>query len=289
MNKLVVGCGYLGSRVAARWLADGSTVFATTRSPKRAERLRQQGFLPLVADVTDPQTLRSLPHVDTVLYAVGFDRRSDKSMREIYVDGLRRVLESLPAENVSKFLYISSTGVYGSSGGAWIDETSPCRPEREGGRVCLAAEEALRARPLGAGAVVLRLAGIYGPGRIPSRAAILAGSPVAADPEAHLNLIHVDDAVEAVLAAERRAPPGSLYLVSDGHPPLRREFYREVTRLWDVPVPTFVPPSPREAPARRGGEDKRISNRRLLDELQLRLSFDNYRDGLAHIRASDMT
>ncbi len=166
MTKLIFGCGYLGLRVAHLWREAGVVVYAVTRSESRAKELEAVGLRPLVADVTDPRSLQGLPRAESVLYAVGFDRAGGANMREVYVDGLRHVLEALP-EETGRILYISSTGVYAQSGGEWVDEDSPYQSVRESGRVCREAEELLRSHRLGPRSIILRLAGIYGPGRIP--------------------------------------------------------------------------------------------------------------------------
>src|SRR4051794_15310888 len=103
MDKLIIGCGYLGQRVAPLWQKQGHRVLATTRS---LERWSAAGIQPIQCDVLDPASLRRLPQADTVLYAIGFDRSSGASMRAVYVDGLAHVLENLPAPR--KFIYISS-------------------------------------------------------------------------------------------------------------------------------------------------------------------------------------
>jgi len=205
MFKLIFGCGYLGSRVAAQWLAAGEQVASVTRSEERVGELQRQGLWPIVADVTRPETLGQLPAAETVLFAVGFDRQSGKSRQEVYVDGLHAVLDALPAET-GRVIFISSTGVYGQLGGGWVDEESPCRPVREAGRAMLAAEQVLAAHPLGRRGVVLRLAGLYGPGRLLRAADLLAGRPLSVPAGNWLNLIHVDDAAAAVLAAESFSP-----------------------------------------------------------------------------------
>ena len=143
--KLIFGCGYLGGRVAERWLAAGDVVAAVTRSAARAAEFHQRGLQPLIADVTRPESLGQLPTAETVLWAVGFDPHGGKSRWQVYVDGLRAVLDALP-EETGRLVFISSTGVYGDSGGDWVDEDSPCRPTREAGQTLLAAEQA-PARP----------------------------------------------------------------------------------------------------------------------------------------------
>ena len=154
-TRLIIGCGYLGLRVAKRWRAQGDRVFAVTRSAERADAFRQQGLLPVLADVTRRDTLAALPAAETVAYSVGYDRTAGRSMREVYVAGLLAVLGSLPA-SVGRVIYISSTGVYGQSGGDWVHENSACEPTRESGRICLEAEQTLRAHALGRRAVARR-------------------------------------------------------------------------------------------------------------------------------------
>jgi nucleoside-diphosphate-sugar epimerase len=283
MLRLIVGCGYLGSRVARRWLDAGDEVFVVTRSSERAATLAAEGYRPLVADVTEPATLGGWPSAATVLYAVGHDRKSMKPMEQVYVEGLRNVLAAL-ATTSRRFIYISSTGVYGDSEGEWVDETTPCRPTRPGGRACLAAEQVLASHPLAEKSVILRMAGIYGPGRIPRRAAMLASEPIAAPRDGYLNLIHVDDAAQAVVAAaERTMVMPRTYLVADGNPGLRENYYAELARVVGAPPPRFVDPPADSAAAGRATADKRICNLRMLDELVIQLRYPSYREGLAAI------
>ena len=187
---LVVGCGYLGIRVARAWHDSGRAVTALTRN--RADELRREGLTPLVGDVTDADSLtglRGLPPVGTLLYAVGLDRKAGKPMREVYCRGLDNVLAMLPA--VDRIIYISSTSVYAQTGGAWVDGDSPAEPAEpaeENGRVVLDAERILQhTRP---DAVILRFAGIYGPGRLLREAALKAGEVYSGDADQWLNLIH---------------------------------------------------------------------------------------------------
>lgn len=281
MAKLVLGCGYLGMRVAQRWKQQAADVYVLTRSAERAQKLAGSGLIPVVGDVTLDDPWPVLPEVDTVLFAIGFDRSSGKRIHEVYVDGLRRTLERL-SRQIHQFIYISSTGVFGQTAGEVVTEQSPCHPNREGGRACWEAEQLLAAHPLGRRSVVLRLAGIYGPGRIPKLDEVRAGRPVVADPDACLNLIHVDDAVEVVLQAETRAVPPALYLVSDGHPVRRRDFYEYLAQLVGAPRPTFETVAGGDENA-RGGGDKRVDPSRMLQELQPLLNYPTFREGLAQI------
>lgn len=276
-------------RVATLWGNSLHTVYVVTRQSDRSVEFRDRGWIPLVADVCQPDSLRDLPSVDTVLFAVGYDRSSAESIGQVYVGGLENTLRAL-APSVQRFIYTSSTGVYGQADGQWVDETAACQPTRAGGVACLEAEKALLAHPLGRCAVILRLAGIYGPGRIPRVKQLQAGQPIAAPSEGYLNLIHVDDAARVVLAAESRAPGGSIYCVSDGQPVVRREYYEQLARLTGSPPPAFAPP-PADSPAsQRAGSSKRVRNERLLRELRVTLDYPSYREGLAAIvRAAECT
>jgi nucleoside-diphosphate-sugar epimerase len=266
---LVIGCGYLGRRVAAAWRERGRTVYALTRG--RVAELAAAGCVPVIGDVTNPSGLKHLPHVETVLYAVGRDRAAGASMRDVYVTGLSNVLAALPPP--AKFLYVSSSSVYGQTGGEWVTEESPTEPAEESGRVVLEAERTLRTHfP---SAVILRFAGIYGRGRLLREREIRTGTPLVGDADKWLNLIHVDDGVRAVLAAEARAAPGETYNVSDGEPVTRRDFYTELARILGVPPARFIP-----GPNARGETHRRVSNAKAREQLGFVPQFPNYRFGL---------
>ncbi len=258
-------------------------VHVITRSAVHADQFSSLGLHPIVAEVTDPASLDELPKVDTVLYAIGYDRAAGPSMRDVYVNGLRNMLDAL-ASQAPRFIYICSTSVYGQIDGSWVDEKSPCEPTRENGRICLDAEQVLVEHQLAPRSIRLRLAGIYGPGRIPRRETLRAGLPIDAPSDGFLNLIHVEDAVEIVLAADRcLTPPSRLYTVSDGHPVLRKEYYRELARLAGGPEPRFVVPPADSAAANRSQSDRRIKNTRVLEDLHVTLKYPTYREGLAEI------
>jgi nucleoside-diphosphate-sugar epimerase len=274
MAKLIIGCGYLGKRVAELWHKQGQHVLATTRSPEHAAAFRLQGWEPIVCDVLDRASLQALPRAETVLYCVGFDRTAAASMREVYVDGLRNVLEVMPPPG--RFIHVSSTSVYAQCEGEEVDENSPTEPEGESGRIVLEAESLVHAKM--PQAVILRFAGIYGPGRWMRRRSIESGEPIDADPDRWLNLIHVADGASAVLAAEALAQPGAVYNVSDGHPVRLRDFYTTMAERLQAPAPRFAEPVrsvESSQPANR-----RISNGKMIRELRVDLAFPSYREAL---------
>ena len=271
VRRLVVGCGYLGERVARSWRDAGDEVYATTRGD-RADALSRAGLRPLTMDVTQgPALAGALPAVDTVVFAVGRARRSGSTMFDIHVAGLHSVLDALP-EATGRVIYVSSTGVYAQDAGEWVDEDSVCEPTREGGKACLSGERLLLAHARGRDGLVLRLAGLYGAGRVPRSADVTEGRSIAGSRDAYLNLIHVEDAVRAVVAAAASRPAISrTYVVSDGHPTTRGEYVQLLATRLGVAPPSF------EGGA---GVGKRVRNARAVHQLGLRLTYPSYREGL---------
>ena len=332
---LIVGCGYLGIRVAQMAIESGASVSATTRRPERAKALAALGIEPCLADWTDARTLRRLPEADHVLVAVSFDPVSGHDRESAIVGGLRHLIGRLypPAtagppsavgppstagpspvdvrrQSPVDLCYISTTGVYHQSDGCWVDETSPTKPTRSGGLAHLRAEQLLHRLIPNQPWTILRLAGIYGPGRVPRVADVIAGRPIATDPMGFLNLIHVSDAARAVIGAWQRgvsaraacppdrrlapidqAPDGQrprprrhkLYVVADDRPVIRGEFYREISRICQSPPPRFTATNADSPGQRRAESNKRIWNRRVRRDLLATLRFPSYREGLRDV------
>ncbi len=269
---LIFGCGYLGRCVAEKWLKQGRRVFAVTRGGS----ILPAGVERIVGDVVQPETLKALPSVDTVLYAIGFDRTAGPSMRAVYVDGLANVLTHLPQPK--RFVYVSSSSVYGQTDGVWIDESAPTKPAEESGRIVLEAESLLLAKL--ASTIILRFSGIYGPGRLLRRQTIEKGEPIVGDADKWLNLIHRDDGVRAVLAAETRGTPGCVYNVCDDHPVRRRYFYTTLARVLGAAPPMFVTPPANQPIPPHERAHRRINNLRLKRDLGVVLQYPNYDQGL---------
>ena len=200
------------------------------------------------------------------------------------------------ARRPEKLVYLSTTGVYGDCGGALVDETRPLHPATDRARRRLAAEEVLGtwSRETGAALVTLRVAGIYGPGRLPL-AALRAGQPVLDRAEAPCsNRVHVDDLAAICLAAAERAPAGAVYNVCDGEHSTMTDFYIAVAEAFDLPRP----PQISRAQARQVlspallsylAESRRIDNRRLLAELGITLRYPTLQRGLVACRDDGYT
>jgi len=282
-GTLIVGCGYIGSRVAAvlKAMPNRGPVFAMTRSRQKADALAGAGYQPVIADWTDRRTLTSLPPCQRVLVAVSYDSKSGVSREDSQVGGLSNLLDFLPAG--VDICYLSTTGVFHQSAGSWVDESSPARPVGEGGKAHLRAEELLHRRRPTAPWTILRLAGIYGPGRIPRVADVLAGRPIQGPHSGYLNLIHRDDAAAAILANWTH-PPGRqrLYLVADDCPVIRSRFYQQIATLSGVAHASFAP-TDKPSLSARSASNKRIWNRRLRRDLLPKLNFPTYVQGLTDL------
>lgn len=266
---LIFGCGYTGLRVARLWRQTGQPVYALTR--QRAAFLAEQGIIPLLGDIVQPQQLPSLPAAPFVLYAVGYDRSSGRSMREIYLDGLVHIVQRL--SRPCRFVYVSSTSVYGQTDGSWVDEDSPTEPIDEGGHIVRHAESLLRQHL--PGAIVLRSAGIYGPGRLLRRREQLCqGEAIPGDPERWLNLIYVDDLAQAICLGLHQAPEGSLYNIVDDQPVTRRYYYTRLAELYHAPAPRF------SSQAEQRSHHRRIRNQRACMQLGWRPQYPSIDVGL---------
>lgn len=275
MKKLIIGCGYVGLRLAERWSAQGDHVFAVTRKPERAAEFARRGWQALVLDICDSRNV-VLPEVDVIVFAVGFDRASGRSMHEVYVNGLEHMLERPPA--CDRFIYVSSTSVYGQTNGEIVDEEAETAPLESSGQVVLEAERTLQAGC--PGSIILRLAGIYGPGRLLREKALRDGAPITAAPDRWLNLIHVEDGVRAILAAEVRGKNGRTYNVADDHSVSRIDFFEKLAELIKAQRPQFVRPEGNELPPHERA-NRRVSNKRMRSELGVKLAYPSYREGLA--------
>lgn len=283
MRYLIIGCGYLGQRVARLLLIQGNEVFALTRSSETATRFEADGLRPLVGDVMQADSLR-FPQVDAVLWAVGYDRRCEHSKRDVYVTGLQNAIAALgksqASELTARITYVSSTAVYGQDAATWVDESSVTQPRSEGGKICLEAENILQTACPSAN--IVRLAGIYGPQRLLRGVAAMKNSePIAGNPDAYLNLIHVEDAARLVLAvSEVLESDNRIWLGADGHPPTRRDFYSELSRQLAAPEPVFDPGLPSRHGS--GGLNKRCRSERLDEFSDFAFAYPSYREGLRH-------
>lgn len=250
---LLAGCGDLGERVARRLHARGDEVWALRRQPPARGG---HGVHWRRGDLTDPASLRDLPaDITRLVYLPAPATRDKAAYRAIFVDGLRHLLGALDGRKLSRVLFVSSSAVYGEHDGDWVDEATPTEPLGFNGAMLLEAEQWLAEQPLPS--TVLRLAGLYGPGRLQLIERLRAGQLRVPREMPHwANRIHVDDAAAAIVHLLQMESPQPLYLGVDDTPMPLDELYDFLAALIDAPLPAEGAP-----PAGIGS--KRLRNARL--------------------------
>lgn len=280
-NVLIAGCGYIGTALGARLAADGYTVWGL----RRQARELPPSLHPVAADLTQPESLRALPPgIDIVFYTAAAHGRTDEGYRAAYVDGVHNLLEALQQQHQRprRIFLTSSTGVYGQGHGEWVDESCAAEPTHFSGIRLLEGEALWRESPFPA--TVVRLAGIYGPGRSrlinsvrQGTAACPAGEPI------YMNLIHRDDCVGALYRLMRLAYPAPLYLGVDHHPVEKGTLLRWLAARLEVPSPPLETES--DAMRQRLRSNKRCRNGRLV-AAGYALRYRSFRTGYAAVLAA---
>ena len=281
---LILGCGYVGERLAGACLARGMRVVTTTRRKERAEDLEALGVEALVvaapADLPDQLVASVSAVVDSIPLT-----RSEQGMHASQVDWLPLFARKATALRWAG--YLSTTAVYGNASGAWVDEGHACHPISERGIERLAAERCWLECRLPA--EVFRLAGIYGPGRnLISRLKAGGYRAVQWQPPRWSNRIHVDDIVSALMAAMETPRPGRIVNLADDEPLPHADHATELARLIDAPKPRVLSEQEGERDLSPMAleffrDDKRISNRLLHDELLPALKYPSFRDAVAEL------
>lgn len=221
--------------------------------------------------------------MDTIVWAVGMDRSRYSDIRDVYVKGLERFFDAWQTP-INHFIYISSTGVFGDFDGQWIDESAQTLPTRPGGKACVEAENLIAQRT--DNWTVLRMAGLYGGQRVPTREVIQNKDWEKLVPEGYLNLIHQTDAVAAIMATATQKNFGQIIHCSDGNPPRRQDYYQYLADQFELgPIPW--PANQRVDITSRAANSKRISNQKMLDVLDLKLVHPDYRSGLGGLDKSN--
>ena len=282
MSRLIIGCGYLGRRVAQAWQAADRTVTGVVRTPASAEALRGVGIEALLADLDRPP-LPPLPLAGSALFL--FVPPPAEGEQDSRVAALLRAC--VGDQRPARMVYLSTTGVYGDCAGAWVDEQRPVAPQVPRALRRWDAEQRLRqwARATGGDLVILRVAGIYGPGKLPL-ARLRRGEPMIGEAQApYSNRIHVDDLVQVCLAAMARGRPGAVYNVSDGHPTTMTDYFNRVADLAGLPRPPLIDLEQAAGALSPGmlsslRESRRLDNRRLREELGVTLRYPTLAQGL---------
>jgi nucleoside-diphosphate-sugar epimerase len=255
VRVLIAGCGYVGTELGIRLAAAGHEVLGLKRDPSCLPATIER----LAADLLDPSLDTLLPPVDRVVYAASANESSPEGYRAMYVDALRNLIGALTTGAIpppTRFLFVSSTAVYGDTEGGWVDEDTPADPESFRGATVLEGERIALSSSIPSS--VLRLGGIYGPGRTrllrmvrEGRARCPGAGPIWS------NRIHRDDAARALHHLLGVPDPGDCYVGVDDHPTPLCEVYRTLAAMLGAPEPVVDPDDHRDR------ANKRCSNRAL--------------------------
>jgi nucleoside-diphosphate-sugar epimerase len=283
-HLLILGCGYVGERLAVAAVARGMRVTGTTRRPERAEDLRTRGIEAVVADSPADLPDDLLQACDGIVDAIPLQKTED-GVRVPQADWLPMLAPR--TRHVRWAGYLSTTGVYGDAGGAWVDEAFACRPTSARGIGRLTAE----ATWLGSGlpAEVFRIAGIYGPGRnLVDRLRAGGYRAPSWQPPHWSSRIHVDDIVAALLVAMAYPRPGRIVNLADDCPLPHADYVAELARMVGAPPPVILDAATaeRELPLSALAffrDNKRVCNALLHRELLPHLRYPSFREAVADL------
>lgn len=290
MRVLIIGAGYIGLPLGAELARRGHEVSGMRRDASAAQALQQVGIKLLRADITQPGELAKLPRdFDWVVNCVASGGGGAEDYRRVYLQGMHNVVDWLVPDRRDaggpRFVYTSSTSVYGQNDASVVDEKSPAEPAIETGRVLLETEGALldAAREKNFAAMILRVAGIYGPERGHWFKQFLNGAArLDGKGERFLNMIHRDDVIGCIIAALEHGQSGEIYNAVDDEPVSQFHFFSWLAKALGRPMPESIAEN-MEATRKRGITNKRISNVKLKTQLGYHFRYPTFREGYARL------
>ncbi|MBW4549732.1 MAG: SDR family oxidoreductase [Aphanocapsa sp. GSE-SYN-MK-11-07L] len=284
MKALILGCGYTGSHLARRLQAQGVTVNITTQSGIAPAGVSAACFA-FSCDSAGgkfPLTPEALQGVTHVLTTIPPDRQGIDPVVHCLLSDLERL-------KLTWFGYLSTTGVYGDTHGAWVDETTPTNPQHGRSRQRVAAETSLLKASLPTH--IFRLPGIYGLGRN-TFDRLRAGKAQRIDRPGHVfSRVHVDDIVQTLWRSMQQPTPGEIYNICDDQPSEASSLITEAAELLGIQPPDLIPFSQVQMSpmaASFWSECRRVSNRKIKDKLGVQLLYPTYREGLREIRQQEL-
>ncbi len=284
MRVLILGCGYLGVRLGRLLVERGSQVLGMRREISGAEDLLREGIEPVVGDVTEAATLgRINGPFDWLINAVSSSKGGAETYRKVYLEGNVTLMDWMGARGLksTRYLQVSSTSVYAQTDGGWVNEESPAEGASETSRILAQSENLVleASRSWGVPAIVVRAAGIYGPGRgqlflkhLQGRAAMALGGLQ------WINMIHVDDLAAACVAVLEKGRVGEVYNAVDNEPVQHKDFFGWLGSRLGLPVPPFADDETLSG-RKRGATQKRVSNEKLRATTRMGFLYPTFREG----------
>lgn len=268
MRVLIAGCGYVGGALARMLANDDHEVFGLRRTPQNMP----DGVIPVAADLANGRDLASLPgELDACVMAVSADGRSEAAYDAAYVRAVRNLQSVLESESpaLRRWLFTSSTAVYGQQDGEWVDEATSTSPSSFTGRTVLRGEGIVRSSAVPT-PLVLRLGGIYGPGRTRLVDSVRRGEATCPPGPSYTNRIHRDDAAGAIRHLLTLPDPDQVYVGVDTDPAERCEVLTWIAEQVGAPPPAPGPPT--------GRGSKRVDSSRL-QASGYRFRYPTFREG----------
>ncbi len=282
MPELILGCGHLGRLVAAERLGRGHQVLGVVRTASSSGQLRELGISAMQLDLDAPDPFK-LPLENSILfYFVPPPKGGDLDTR------VQRLISEFSRQgNPHRIVYLSTTGVYGDCKGAWVSEEQPVNPVVSRAKRRWDAECRFRewSSATGGELVILRVAGIYGPGKLPLER-LRKGLPlVRAEESPWTNRIHISDLVQVCIAAMDRGRDGEVYNASDGSPGTMIDYFTRVADLASLPPPPAISLSQAQEQLSAGmlsymRESRRLDNSKIRDDLGITLEYPTLEQGL---------
>ena len=282
MRVLIVGCGYVGLCLGRELAGQGHEVYGLRRSPAGEAELLPAGIKPLYGDVSQPADLARLPGAfDWVVNTVAAGQGGVDDYRRTYLEGTAHLIAWLQTQPPQKFIYTSSTGVYGQDDGSGVDEQSATAPASDTSQVLVQTElRLLEAAQSGRfPAVILRVAGIYGPNRgYWLRQFLQPNARLRRPGDRFMNMIHRDDLAAILVAALQQGRPGEIYNAVDDEPVRQLVFFQWLAAALNRPLPPFAPPTDRPE-FNRAATNKKVLNHKLKTEFGYRFRYPTFREG----------
>lgn len=283
-NIVIVGCGDIGERVAALHAQHKAVVTAIVRGTDHLRELQKLGLQTQAMDLDDANTLQLSMLTDAAVYYFA------PPVGEGTVDTrMQNFLTALQAQNIrpQKIVYISTSGVYGDTRGDWVDETSPAKPDNDRSQRRWSAEQQLRAYENSSGVpvVVIRVGGIYGPGRLPMRQVQSQRPVLRYEESGYTNRIHSDDLAQVCVAAMEKGKAGDIFNATDGYPGTMAQYFTDVALALGYPAPEQITMAEAEATLNEAllsylRESRRMRNDRIINELGVKLRYEDFTVGL---------
>ena len=273
-----LGYGYTAEAAAELFRGAGYVVLGTRRSPPQGSAL-----IAFSGTAPSPDLAAAIRTATDLVVSIPPDETGDPALRHHAAD-------IVAASGLRLVTYISTIGVLGDHGGAWIDETTRPAPSSERSRRRLAAEEAWRALGArhGTPVAILRLPGIYGPGRSAIDSLMAGTARRIVKPGQVFNRIHVMDIARVLLALHQQERAGAVYNLADDEPAPPEDVIAYAANLMGLPVPPAIPIAEAKLSPMAASfyaECKRVRNTRIKADLDLELAFPTYREGLRDIQA----